>query len=89
MDQSFYTSYEVQVGEDQAEVHSFLEHLKIPLNVLGTVEPLYRAVKFYDNNGKLIAPVELYILRSSIILTVHPSAAEDILGQLHAIMPQT
>ena len=46
-------------------------------------------MNFFDIDGKLIAPVELYFLPSAIILTVHPSAAPEILDQLKAIMPQT
>ena len=41
------------------------------------------------SDGKLIAPVELLFLDSSMILTVHPSAATEILDELRALMPKT
>ena len=74
MDRSYYSSFEIK-----GNLAPLLERLN--LNGLRRADsaPTYREVHFVDESGKLIAPVEvLSLTEDSIILTVHPSAAEEV-----------
>lgn len=87
MDRSYYTSFEIKYAAgDQSVLHPLMQHLKLPVNAFAVL-PAYRQVNLVNDNDELIAPIELLCLDTSLIVTVHPSAAEDVKEQLLRFMP--
>lgn len=86
MDRSYYTSFEIHC-EDKSTIQPLLNHLKIKNSFLNDT-PNYRMVDLFNKDlttKDLIAPIELLYLGKSIILTVHPSAAEEVAQLLQAL----
>ena len=73
MDRSYYATFEIAYESTEA-LQGLLSRLQVPLTAL-TNAPSFHTVNFVNDQGQLIAPVDILILRNTIAITVHPSAA--------------
>ena len=77
MDKSYFSTIELTFAnaEKLVEACEQLFDLVIPSDV--ETKPVYRTVQLREkHSGELIAPIELLVLKSKLLITVHPSAAE-------------
>ena len=58
----------------------------LPVNAFAVL-PAYRQVNLFNDNDELIAPIELLCLDNSLMVTVHPSAAQEVKEQLLTLVP--
>lgn len=81
MDRSYFTSFEIVIGDNADIVKPLLARLKLDKTKMSF--PYFKTIDFRSSeNTTLIAPVDFLNFEDKVILTVHPSAAKSVEKEL-------